>query len=237
MEITIKNTRLLTSNTLKVIAITAMFVDHMSTWLVPKGTMLDILLHTFGRLAAPIMCFLIAEGYFYTSNVKRYIQRLFVFALISHLPFVMFFGVEWWQATSVIWSLLMGLVALSACKNSNLSLFRKISIVILCCLFAWTANWNYIAVLWIVSFGLFRDQLRNQIISFAAIGIILYAIPGIIDYGWTSIYRFGVLLAIPLLTLYSGEVGKKSNIIKWGFYIFYPLHLIILYILKDLILV
>lgn len=220
------------SNTLKIIAILSMFIDHLSVWLVPRGTPLDIALHTIGRLAAPIMCYLIAEGFAHTSNVSKYMFRLFVFAVISHFPFVLFFGLAWWQGTSVIWDLLMGLIALSICKNNRIPVWGQICAVAACCLLAWTADWNYIGVLWVVCFGLFRTRFNLQMLGFAAIGILLYIIPGLAAGGSAAVFRFGILLAIPLFALYNGSRGRKSNLIKWGFYIFYPLHLIVLYLFR-----
>ncbi|MFS0788698.1 TraX family protein [Shouchella sp. 1P09AA] len=66
-----------------IVAILAMVVDHTSIWIVSEGTTLDSVLHSFGRLAAPIMCYLIAEGYFHTSNNTKYLKRLFISALNS----------------------------------------------------------------------------------------------------------------------------------------------------------
>lgn len=224
--------RCLNSNVLKLVAIISMVVDHMAVWLAPPGTTLEIILRTIGRLAAPIMFYLIAEGYFYTSNIRRYIKRLFIFAVISHFPFVMFFGLSWWEGTSVIWTLLMGLVALAVSRNPNVSLLKKVLFIALCCLLAWNADWNYIGVLWILFFGIFRGDFNKQILSFALIGIVLYIIPGFINSGLDSIFRFGSLLVIPLLALYNGKQGKTSKLFKWGFYVFYPLHLLVLYILR-----
>ena len=224
--------KLLDSNAFKVIAILSMLIDHLSVLLVPDGSSLDILLHTIGRLAAPIMCYMIAEGYFHTSNLPKYMGRLFLFALISHFPFVLFFDLSWWEGTSVIWDLLMGLVALSFCLNGKVSTFGKVFAVILCCLLAWTADWNYIGVLWVVCFGVFRGNFRMQMLGFTFIGAILYIIPGLVDMGSEAIFRLGILLTIPLFILYSGKRGKKLTIIKWGFYMFYPLHLLILYFFR-----
>ncbi|ALC91486.1 hypothetical protein AM500_18090 [Bacillus sp. FJAT-18017] len=229
------NTWSLNANTIKVIAIIAMIVDHTAIWLVPEGTALDQIVHAFGRIAAPIMCYLIAEGYFHTSNINKYIKRLFIFAVISHFPFVMYLDLEWWQATSVIWSLLMGLVALKVSQQTELHLIVKVLLIGLCCLLAWTADWNYIAVLWVLFFGLFRGQFNKQMLSFAIIGTIFYIIPGIISEGTDTIFRLGIFLLIPIMALYNGQRGKKSNLIKWGFYVFYPGHLIILYLLRHVI--
>lgn len=232
----IQYSRSINANALKVIAIITMFIDHTSSWLYPKGTILAIITHTIGRLAAPIICYLIAEGYFHTSNIKKYISRLFLFAIISHLPYVLYFNLHWWKATSVIWGLLLGLVALAVYCSPALPIIVKLIAVVLCCLFAWTADWNYIAVLWILFFGIFKGQLRWQVISFAVIGSIFYIYP-IVELGVDYIYRFGILLTIPLFALYSGKKGKKSHFLKWSFYIFYPAHLLFLYILRYYIFV
>ncbi|OCA90498.1 hypothetical protein A8F94_01015 [Bacillus sp. FJAT-27225] len=229
------NTKVLNANAIKVIAIIAMIVDHAAIWLVPAGTTMDTIIHTFGRLAAPIMCYLIAEGFNYTSNLQNYIKRLFIFALISHFPFVLYLGLEWWQATSVIWSLLMGLVALAISQKTDLHLALKAALIGLCCVLAWTADWNYIGVLWVLFFGIFRGNFKMQMLSYVTIGTVFYIIPGIVSMGFDSIFRFGIFLVIPLLALYNGERGKKSNLIKWTFYVFYPAHLFILYIFRYVI--
>jgi len=225
----------MSANVLKVIAILSMLIDHTAVWLVPEGTILNQVTHTIGRLAAPIMCYLIAEGYFHTSNIKKYMLRLFYFSLLSHFPCVLFFEIEWWQGTSVIWCLLLGLIALAASQHSNLSLIVKLSIILSCCLLAWTADWNYIGVLWVLFFGLFRQRLPLQMISFALIGCLFYIYPGLSSMGEAAAFRFGILFVIPLLFLYNGKRGKKSSLLKWGFYVFYPLHLFVLYLFKDYI--
>ncbi|RHW39143.1 hypothetical protein D1B31_14135 [Neobacillus notoginsengisoli] len=227
--------RVLNSNTIKVIAIIAMILDHTAIWLLADGSTLDSIVRTAGRLAAPIMCYFIAEGYFYTSNFKKYSSRLFYFAVISHFPFVMYLGLEWWQATSVLWSLLMGLFALNISQKSKIPLAAKAMLIGLCCALAWTADWNYIAVLWILFFGIFRGNFKMQMLSYVTIGTVFYIIPGILSMGLDSFFRFGIFLVIPLLLLYNGERGRKSNLIKWGFYLFYPVHLVLLYILRYII--
>ena len=236
MEKDLRN-KILNSNILKIIAITAMFIDHASTWFYPRGTILYIILHALGRIVAPIMCYFIAEGYFHTSNNKKYITRLLILTAISHFPYVMYFQLTWWKTTSVIWGLTLGLIALTVIQKPNIDAWKKYLVIAICCILSWTANWNYIVVLWIVFFGIYRGQIKKQMISFAAIGIALYAIPGIVNFGWEFIYRFGVILAIPLLILYNGERGKKSNLIKWGFHTFYPLHLMILFVLRYIVFV
>ena len=81
----------LNSNRLKIIAIIAMTLDHIA-WLVFPGyarELLPLVLHGIGRMACPIMCYCIAEGYRYTKNIHQYTARLFAFAVISHIPYML----------------------------------------------------------------------------------------------------------------------------------------------------
>ena len=169
----------LSSYTLKNLAIFAMFFDHIFAVFVPQDSLEGVALRIAGRIAAPIMCYMIAEGYHYTSNLKKYIVRLALFAAVSHFPYVWYFGLPWWQATSVIWGLALGLVALAAAKREDWSHPLKVFIVLICCLLAVPADWNYVAVLWILFFGLFRGQIEKQLLSFAIIGILFHIIPSI----------------------------------------------------------
>jgi hypothetical protein len=216
------------ANVLKGIAILAMFVDHASYIFYETGTTQRWWIHLFGRLAAPIFCYLIAEGHHYTSNRKKYIYRLLLFAAIAHFPYVLYFNANPFLVTSVIWSLAMGLVALTAAKSTKLTPQGKIIVVVLCCLAAYTANWNYIAVIWIVAFGVFRESFYKNMLAFATIAILFYIWPGLLNGGLYETYRLGVLLAIPFFYLYNGKPGSKSKFSKWMFYWFYPIHLLVL---------
>jgi accessory gene regulator protein AgrB len=227
----------LTANELKIIAIVAMYFDHFCAVFLDHGTIIGFVSRTPGRIAAPIFCYFISEGYHYTSNREKYISRLLIFAAISHLPFNLAFGHTFFQATSIIWGLAMGFIALAAVKSDKLPLWVKPIVVAACCALAVTANWNYVAVLWIVAFGLFRGDFKKQILAFCAIGIVFHLIPTYLNFGsmhdgyphWW--YQIGIFLAIPLLALYSGKLGRKSKTMSWFFYVFYPGHLLLIYLL------
>lgn len=212
-----------------------MVVDHTTFWLISSDSMLYVILRMFGRFAAPIMCYLISEGYFHTSNKKKYLKRLFIFALISHYPYILYFNLTSFQATSVIWGLCMGLLALSISQSKVMPLGLKFLFILICCLLSWTADWNFISVLWILFFGIFRKNFKLQIFSFILVGFIFYILPGFSFADNDSIFRLGILLVIPLLASYDGTLGKKSLLMKWSFYIIYPGHLLVLYILRNFI--
>ncbi|MEC6748877.1 TraX family protein [Marinilactibacillus sp. XAAS-LB27] len=224
----------LNANVLKLVAVTAMFFDHSLQVFDPGDTPLRWIVHFFGRLAAPLICYLIAEGYHYTSDKRSYTKRLFLFALISHIPYVILFNLNWWMATSVMWSLTLGLVALTAAKHKQMHVLVKVGVVLLCCLAAYPANWHYIAVLWIVSFGVFREQFNKKMLAYTLIGLMFYAVPGLFSMGTFVTYRFGFLMAILFFYLYNGKPGKRNPFYKWAFYWFYPVHLVLFILLSML---
>lgn len=231
-------------NQLKILAIAVMTIDHAAAIFLPHGP-LKMILRCIGRLAAPIMCYMIAEGYHYTSNRKRYLMRLILFALIAHFPFniSMNLPLSPLKATSVLWSLAMGLLALMIVKEDRIHPLLRMVGLGACCLLAYTANWNYIAVLWVVFFGWFHGNKKMQMIMFAIVGFVFH----IGQQFWPLLvglrtpetfknwYQPGIFLAIPLLLCYDGTHGKKSKFLKHLFYWYYPVHLVVLHILKLLL--
>ena len=230
-------------NQLKIIAIVAMTIDHATAIFLPYGP-LWITLRCIGRLAAPIMCYMIAEGYHHTSNRWRYLLRLILFALIAHIPFnlTMHDTLDPLKATSVMWSLAMGLLALMIIKEERIHPLLRMGGLGLCCLLAYTANWNYIAVLWVVFFGWYHGNKKMQVLMFTLVGVIFHLgqqfmplITGLrtVD-NFMLWYQPGIFLAIPLLLCYDGSHGRKSKFLKHLFYWYYPFHLLLLYILQLL---
>ena len=87
----------LNANTLKLIAVLAMVLDHAATVFLADTAPAALFFHAVGQIAAPIMCFFIAEGYTYTSNLKKYLLRLFIAAVISHVPYALCFKFTVWD--------------------------------------------------------------------------------------------------------------------------------------------
>jgi len=233
---------------LKVIAIFAMLLDHLAHIVVclpiepTLMTVITVIMNSIGRITMPIMCFFIAEGYHHTRDMRKYLVRLLVFVLISQIPYYIFgmstvpqsFG-EFVNASfgrlNVIHTLLMGLIALTIVKSDRLNFVFKL-IGAGCALYLIKySDWRYFGVLWVLIFGLFRGNLKTQMIAFALTAILrcyLY-----FTGSATSFFlQLCAVLAVPLLCMYNGQLGKKS---KYGFYIFYPLHLLILGIIKLII--
>jgi hypothetical protein len=227
----------LNANTLKFIAVIAMILDHCAIVFVPEEYPLNYALHAMGRLTAPIMCFFIAEGYHYTSNLKRYMGRLLIAAVLSHIPHNLCFGhsiIEFWKATSVMWSLFLGLVALAVYRTETIHIIWRVLAVAGCCILAYPGNWNYIAVLWILVFGMHRDHPWKKWIGFTVISLLYVAqfyIHGSDSVIWL---RFFVLCAIPVLMAYNHTLGRKSKVMQLGYYLIYPVHLLLLYFIKAI---
>lgn len=236
----------LSTNTLKIIANIAMTIDHIAWMLFPgyPTEIIPVVLHIIGRLTCPIMCFFIAEGYHYTKNINKYTGRLFLFALISHFAYVFasasfvdwksfipFYYGEVLNQTSVMWSLAWGLVMLRVVNSEKIKQNLKPIFVVLICLISFSSDWSCIASLCILAFGTNRGNFKKQMlwmIFYVAIYAVVYIFAIDKVYG---LMQMAVVLSIPVLMLYNGQRGKNpkvNRIMKWAFYIYYPLHLFII---------
>lgn len=201
-------------NQLKLLAIFAMLVDHWAIVFVPGEFAGLWLLRLVGRLTAPIMCYLIAEGYWHTSGLRRYLGRLLLVALVSHVPHALCFGFDpwrFWEATDVMFALLLGLIALTAWGSPKLALWQKLGATAGCCLLAYPADWNYIAVLWIVGFGVFRGSPARQMLAFSAVGVLYLLQPLVYGTSFPYISRVGVFLAIPCCCATTAGGGAEAS--------------------------
>lgn len=224
--------------TIKYIAIAAMLIDHIAWAFVPFNSTPGIIMHVIGRITAPTMCYFIAEGYYHTKNLKKFFLRLSIFAIISHFTFVFmetgkFIDTENFY-TGVIYTLALGLLALFVCDKVKY-IWLKIPIVLLICFVASFGDWGYVAVAWILAFGLNRDKPVKQILWFSAISITFITVSTVMllmQYPQAPIdtyfWQFGVFLAIPLILLYNKKLGSNNKFNKWVFYVFYPLHSLII---------
>ena len=236
----------LSGNALKIIAIVAMTLAHVS-WVLFPGFPLEVIplsMHIIGHLTAPIMMFFIVEGYHYTRNRKKYLLRLLIFALISHIPWTLMFSnfvvIPGIPSTSIIWPFAMGLLALMIDQKDifpNIKKWLRTVLIWACMIAALPSAWSMPAVLAILFMGREYGNFKRQMVRMMGplvVYAIIYALLFDIVYGLSYIL---VCLAIPLLAAYNGKrgtVGGKA--MKWLFYIYYPAHLLILGIIKIFIL-
>jgi hypothetical protein len=227
------------SFTLKMIAIAGMTADHIGT--VFSGQIplwLECLLFLPGGMTFPIMAFMLTEGYRHTSNVKRYGQRLFVFALVSLIPFRLAVGGN----LNVLFTLLLGLIVIYCYDNMKTRamfwlLFAGAVIVSAIC------DWGIIGVMMILIYHAAKDKKYRVVLPVLCpwLSYLPTFMEILSEMGWDGLklllpswcYIFiGCSLTIPLLLRYNGERGYKF---KWGFYIYYPAHLLALAVVYGMI--
>ncbi len=213
-----KSIGFLNSFTLKMIAILSMLTDHIGFIFYPE----NFIFRAFGRLAFPIFCFLIVEGFHHTRSHLNYLVRLIVFAAISEIPFDLAFrGVLFdWQHQNVFFTLALGLISIFCLEEMN---SRRIYMLpfILTWGFAYFLKCDYGVggVIFISTLYLTREMPWIRLILSS---LILYLF-------WGAFELFGLLAIIPI-TFYNGKRGAS---IQMPFYWFYPLHLLVLYGIKT----
>lgn len=229
-------------NQLKLIAIIAMTIDHLA-WTLAPGYSAEwwvLLCHLAGRLTAPIMWFFIVEGWHYTHDVRKYTLRLFLLALVSHFAYNFCFGIpmlpfregSFFNQTSVAWSLAWGLVLLRIHSNEKTASWLKFALTILICVISFPSDWSCVASMAILYMGVSRGDFKKQMVwmmVWSAVYALVYFL--FLDrlYG---LLQLGTYLTIPLLRCYNGRRGRWKGMGKL-FYVYYPLHLALLGLLRT----
>lgn len=232
----------LNRNQLKYLVIAAMLIDHIAWAFVPTASVLGQVMHFIGRLTGPTMAYFVAEGYHYTRNVKKYALRLGIFALLSWIPFVYFeYGtlpivvqegsVQVRPYFGVLYTLLLGLLAIWLWEKGKCSKPMKIFGVIGLCALSLVGDWAIFDVLWCLFLYIFRENTKSKWIAFCCVGF--FVCSPILLSGWEQLCQIGIFM-VPLLIQfgYNGKSGSKKPVHKWFFYVFYPAHLLGLGILK-----
>ncbi len=223
----------ISADLLKWIAIITMFIDHIGAavvektniYLLPYGKVLDFTLRFIGRLAFPIFCFLLIEGFYHTRSRQKYLCNLLIFAIISEIPFeISFLGEIVIGFRNVYWTLAIGMgvmlllekVKEYAVKKRNLCAFL---IIVSGAVLAELLHTDYGAIGVILIYILYklRDDRKQQCICGAI----------------ATAYEITAPIAFLLIYRYNGV--RKQKHLKYFFYAFYPLHLLFLYWIRTLI--
>ena len=234
----------LTSNMLRVIAMALMLSDHIWATYMSFGDWMTYI----GRMAFPIFAFQIAEGFVHTKNFKKYALRLLGFALITEIPFNFFYSSRWFNPyhQNVLFTLLLGLMAIKVLDNLKINhkpkeiamsalwlLLISIGAVI------GFVDYGFNGVLMVVLFYICRNfpfAWLLQLIGMLCINVFFFegqVIPTEIFgyYAEIPTQAFAVFSLIPIW-LYGGRKGISNKVLQYGFYAFYPVHMIILYLIK-----
>lgn len=225
----------LSGSTLKCIAIVTMLIDHIGAVVLERllvaGVESNLLYpayvttRTIGRIAFPIFCFLLVEGFEHTGNRKRYALRLLAFAVISEVPFDLAFRGKLIETgyQNVFFTLFIGLVTMLAFhaieeKTEWNPLWRGALLALVMFAGMGLAYWmktDYDAkgVMCIMALYVFRSMRGPQILA------------GCLAFGW---WELPALVAFIPIAFYNGKRGWN---LKYAFYGFYPLHLLLLYLI------
>ena len=240
----VKKIQFLNSNTLRLVAVLLMISDHVWATTMSFGNWMTYI----GRMAFPIFAFQIAEGFIHTKDFKKYALRLLAFGLVSEIPFNLFYSSRWFNPyhQNVMFTLLLGLLAIRVIDNLKKDISAKnIGKSVLWLLLIGIGgtlgfvDYGFLGVLTVVMFYLCRGYRFTPILQL--IGMILINIV----FFEGQVFRFevfGITLEIPSqgfavfalipIWLYNGKKGKSSKALQYGFYAFYPVHMLILYLIK-----
>lgn len=257
-----KNT--LSTNTLKIIAIAAMVCDHIpyltESLQAQYYSFPWFLMHSAGRITAPVFFYLLALGYSRTRNANRYTLRLLVFALISYIPYIWYFENEPPNSLNflhlnIIFTMLVGLLLIRSINEIRNTALKSVC-VILCALIGYWCDYGLYGLAMILICFLARGSRRGTIFgmcalimtyfyirtsSFFADGISpMNYIPMLVQNSNMLIYMIVILCQLlPLIIIARHRVWipeyvekRPSFIAKWGFYIFYPAHITALLLIR-----
>lgn len=198
-----------------------------------------------GRIAFVLFAFMAAEGFCHTRSWDKYLLRLGIFAFISEIPFDLAIegSVFSMEGQNVYFTLFLGVLALCFIKKLHGNPVVQFSGVVLCCIVAALLKTDYMfmGVLLIVVFYLCRKSFQLQILAGSItiyIGIVLLYVVRYWGQGYpitvfmeSSLSELYGLFAFVFIYFYNGQKGKQLP--KACYYLFYPLHLLLLYGMKQ----
>lgn len=234
------NKRILPQEVLKIIACVTMLIDHFGAAIVPYlplANMVTIyyICRGIGRIAFPIYCFLLVEGMRHTHHAGKYILRLAIGIVLAELPFdLLFEGGISWAYQSVMVTLTLGAIMLLCMKKTEKKLLQLL-LILPFALVAEIAKCDYggwgiamIAVFAIFvrfplqSLGLLLVSVLMPSAAFSVLGISVSA-------------ELAAVFALVPIGLYSGNKLTHSRAVQWAFYLFYPVHILVLWVVLGFV--
>lgn len=230
-ELTSNKSHGLSGFDLKCIAIICMTFDHIGFVFYDVMPFADTM-RFFGRFTFPVMVMMIAEGYRYSKNRDRYFVRLMFFAVLSMIPYSL---IHDGKPYNVLFTLAAGLLLLmyEDIIHSEFGVDKRILslvFILLAFLFSWllrSCDWAFPGIVTIYVAGKIDNiKVRSVVIPLMLfIGCFVPKLFGESLYLSSVIFYSGILFSIPVLLLYNGQKGKSfDGVMKYGFYIYYPLH-------------
>lgn len=206
---------------LKILACILMVIDHVGVVFFPN----IIIYRIVGRLSFPIFAFLLTEGYFYTKNIKNYLIRLFIFSLIFQIPYSLTFKTD---TLNIFFTLFLGIIVLlidDKFKNNYKYFDIKNAIIFLLIVLSQIMNmdYGYYGIITILLYKKYRDNFKKLIIGFIFLNI---------SISFFNNIQFISLFSLLIIKTYNNKLGITNKFVKYGFYFFYPIHIVLMYYIK-----
>lgn len=239
--------RVLNRDQIKMLAIITMTFNHIAHVLLVPGSLLFEVFEDIGYFTAITMCFFLLEGYHYTRSRKAYAKRLLIFALISEIPFLLAMG---YFQMNVIFTLFICFLIFCV-MDSGLAGWQRSLIVLGLVLSTVICDWALLLAIAAVLFKKNENHPRGLAFAYGIMFAIFWLmnIPGYAPAGAVypllsgSAILHGFFAALGIaasgvatLVLYNGRKSEKYvKFNKWFFYIYYPAHLLLLWLIRTFV--
>lgn len=220
----------MTSFVLKILACAFMLIAHVGFCLLPKVE----ILRNIGRLAFPLFAFQVAIGFSHTRNKSKYLMRMFIFAVVSQIPFMLFRHRVGYDnlKLNIGFSFFISLLCLyiiDLFKEKKQPLILLLILPLLYSAYKLNVDYSFFAPLWIIVFYLFGQSKKD----FPWLLVSMFFVTASYVIMFKNVNQLYCLISLLFIAFYN---GKKGPGLKYAFYIFYPLHLMILTLLNYLFL-
>ena len=197
-----------------------MFLDHYH-YIIGGSKILNVV----GRIAFPIFAFTLSEGYVHTRSLKKYLFRLFIFAVSIQMPSILF-GYDY--SMNIFFTLFLGLLSIYIFNLKKINIILKIILIGFVLFFSQKFKLDYgiYGILLIMNFNIFRDYKFKILMNFLVLNVFNTIFPKVFDLVDTQFFS---LISLVFIFMYNGEKGRSM---KYFFYLFYPIHFFILEVIK-----
>lgn len=204
---------------IKIIALITMLIDHTGAIIFPKL----IILRIIGRIAFPLFAYSLVEGYIHTSNREKYFKRLVIFAITSQIPFSLIYpGILNIGFTLILAFIALLVIDLIKVNKKNMLNYTSL-VMILIIANAVNVDYGAYGVLIVLLLYVFKDNLKLCSVFLFIISL-------------QNTIQLYMLVAIPLIVYFNDTYKFKSiKLPKQVYYYFYPIHLIVLYVIQSII--
>lgn len=237
--------KVLNRDIIKYIAMVTMFLNHYAQLFLEPGTLIYEVFLNVGYFTAPVMLYFLVEGYEYTHSKEAYARRLLLFAVLSEVPYCMAFteqGFIEYTGLNMLFTLLLCFVVILVMEKVEHLALRILAVAALI-IVSFGCDWSILAPVFTVLFvraGKSWKRKRNAfIIAMFFFGFIKYIggsgrFPMTVNLLYALYSMAGIALGgICILYFYNGKRMQRGKVFsKWFFYLFYPLHLLILGLIR-----